>query len=381
MIGPFATDSYLPSFQAISAHFAVSPLMVQQTLSVYLSAFAFMTLFYGTLSDSFGRRPVVIVALSVFTLASIGAVFTDNFALLLVFRGLQGGSAGAGRVIGQAIVRDRYDGANAQKMISQIAMVFGIAPVIAPIAGGFLHVHYGWRANFVLMTGIALILLIASLRALPETLPREKRHPFHPGTIAKNYWMALRHPRFMLCALAIGFSFGGFAVYISSAPRFVMDILRQPETAFGWLFIPMISGTVLGSFVVSRVTRKVRPEILIRVGFSLMIVSAVTNVAYNYAFAATVPWAVLPIMLYSFGLALAIPGMTVAALDFFPAMRGLASSLQGFAQMAIFATISGFIAPMVYESALLLACTVAACIMLCIICWKLGTVRQHQTNN
>ncbi len=377
MIGPFATDTYLPSFQAISQTFAVSPVMVQQTLSVYIASFAVMTLFYGTLSDSFGRRPVILVALSVFAMASVGAAFTDSFAMLLVFRGLQGASAGAGRVIGQAIVRDRFDGAGAQRMISHIAMVFGIAPVIAPIAGGVLHVYFGWRSNFMLMMGIALILLAASWRALPETLPRASRHPFQLGQIARNYGKALRHPRFVCCALAIGFGFGSFAIYISSAPKFIMDILHLSETEFAWLFIPMISGTVIGSAIVSRLAHKVRPSKLIRIGFGIMAIGALLNLAYTgfSGPAITVPWAVLPIMVCSFGLALAIPGMTVATLGIFPEMRGLSSSLQSFAQMLIFAIVSGFIAPLIYGSAFWLAGGVAVSVALSITLWTIGSMQ------
>ena len=380
MIGPFATDTYLPSFPAISQTFAVSPVLVQQTLSVYIAAFAVMTLFYGTLSDSFGRRPVILVALGVFAVASIGAAFTESFAMLLFFRGLQGASAGAGRVIGQAIVRDRFDGAAAQRMISHIAMVFGIAPVIAPIAGGILHVYFGWRSNFVLMMGIALMLLAASWRALPETLPRELRHPFQLGAILRNYGKALRHPRFVCCALAIGFGFGSFAIYIASAPKFIMDILHLSETEFAWLFIPMISGTVIGSAIVSSLSHKVRPPKLIRVGFCIMVVGAVLNLVYTgfNSPAIAVPWAVLPIMVCSFGLALAIPGMTVATLDIFPEMRGLSSSLQSFAQMLIFAIISGFIAPLIYASAFWLAGGVTVSVVLSITLWTLGSMQSKQ---
>ena len=375
MIGPFATDTYLPSFQAISQNFGVSPVMMQQTLSVYIASFAVMTLFYGTLSDSFGRRPVILVALCVFAIASIGAACTQSFSMLLFFRGLQGASAGAGRVIGQAIVRDRFDGAHAQRMISHIAMVFGIAPVIAPIAGGLLHVHFGWRSNFVLMMGIGLILLASSYFALPETLPRESRHPFRPGPIVRNYVRALRHPRFVCCALAIGFGFGSFAIYIASAPKFIMDILRLSETEFAWLFIPMISGTVLGSAIVSRIAHRIRPAKLIRIGFGIMAIGALLNLTYTglNGVNVTVPWAVLPIMVCSFGLALAIPGMTVATLDIFPEMRGLSSSLQSFAQMLIFAIISGFVAPLIYASAFELATGVTVSVMLSMTLWWLGT--------
>ena len=375
MVGPFATGCYLPSFQAISQHFSVTPLMVQQTLSVYLAAFAFMTLFYGTLSDSFGRRPVILVAVGVFALASVGASMTNSFGMLLFFRGLQGACAGAGRVIGIAIVRDKFDSADAQRMISQIAMVFGVAPVVAPIIGGYLHVHYGWRASFVMMATMTIAILLASIFALPETLPREKRQAFHFGRIAQNYWAALRNFRFVLCIFAVAFSYGGFAVYIAGAPKFVMEILHLPETAFAWLFVPMVSGTIIGSFLVSRFARKIRPEKLIRIGIVLMVLAAILNIAYSSFFVVAVPWAVIPILIYSFGLAIATPGMTVTGLDFFPSMRGLASSLQGFGLMATFAVISGFIAPLIYSSALKLAYGMAISLALSVISWHFVTFK------
>jgi len=380
MIGPFATDTFLPSFPAIAQYFEVSYLLVQQTLSAYLFGFSLMTLFYGTLSDSFGRRPVIIVSLVVFTIASIGASMAPSFSLLLLFRALQGASAGAGRVVGQAIVRDRFNSADAQRMISNIAMVFGIAPAIAPVVGGFLHVTFGWRSNFVLMALIGAILVAACLRALPETLPQQARHPFRPGLILGNFRTAIRHGRFVLCCLATGFSFGGFALYISSAAHFVMEILHLPETAFAWLFVPMIGGTVIGSAVGSRLAHRVRPAAMIRIGFIIMAIAVVLNMAYTYAFVAAVPWAVLPIMLYSFGLSLAIPGMTIATLDIFPTMRGLASSLQSFVQMLIFALVSGFVAPLLFDSAFKLAAGVAAAVVLSLSFWLLGNLRGRKTD-
>jgi DHA1 family bicyclomycin/chloramphenicol resistance-like MFS transporter len=157
MLGPFATDTYLPSFVAIGQQFSVGPMLVQQTFSIYLFGYSLMTLFYGTLSDSFGRRPVILASLLIFIAGSIGATLAPSFTWLLVFRAMQGMSAGAGMVIGQAIVRDRLSGADAQKMIAQIMMVFGIAPAVAPVIGGLLQVTFGWRAVFAFMAAIALL--------------------------------------------------------------------------------------------------------------------------------------------------------------------------------------------------------------------------------
>lgn len=383
MIGAFAIDTFLPSFPAIAHQFSISMPVVQQALSAYLLAFSAMTLFYGTLSDSFGRRPVILASLLLFTAASIGAALAPSFAWLLAFRVLQGLSAGGGMVIGQAIVRDRFAGAAAQRLMSHITMVFGLAPAIAPVIGGYLHVTFGWRSVFVFMTALGLALFLASHRFLHESLPRESRIRFHPLSLAKNYWTALRHRRFLARSLAAGFAFGGLGLYISSAASFVINILHLPETAFAWLFVPMIGGMVLGSALGARLAHRAKPAAVLRYGFACMAVAAIANLAYNQLFAAAVPWAVLPIMLYTFGLGLSMPGMSLTALDLFPKMRGLAASLLNFVQMLIFSLISGVIAPMLFDSAFKLAQGVLACFVLAATCWGIGawTIQEGRPAN
>src|SRR5690606_20738723 len=147
----------------------------------------------------------------------------------------------------------------------------------------------------------------------------------------------------------------GFALYISSAASFIMEILKLPETAFAWLFIPFISGMVLGSMINSKLAGRVGAATFIRAGLLTMASGTVVNVLYNLTWQATVPWAVVPIFIYALGMSLALPGMTVMVLGIFPQMRGLASSLQSSAQMTIFATVSGVVAPLLFHSALLLA--------------------------
>src|SRR5690606_23484497 len=175
MLGPFAIDTYLPAFDRIAGDFGVDPVLMQHTLSVYLLSFAFMSLFWGTLSDSFGRRPVIIAALVIFLVGSVGSALAPSYGWLLFFRGLQGCSAGAGRIVGQALARDRYHGAQAQRLFANIAMVFGLAPAIAPILGGYLSTYIGWRSIFVTLSVLTLILIAASWRYLPETLPPKSR--------------------------------------------------------------------------------------------------------------------------------------------------------------------------------------------------------------
>jgi DHA1 family bicyclomycin/chloramphenicol resistance-like MFS transporter len=367
MIGPFSIDTYLPSFPDIARGLAVNELLVQQTLSVYLVSFAFMMLFHGTLSDTFGRRPIILIALVVYACASVGAAWSPTLHWLLFFRGLQGMSAGAGVVIGRAIVRDRMMGADAQRALAQITMVFGLAPAGAPIIGGWLQSAFGWRSVFVFLCILAVVLLVVAWHKLPETLLHEARQPLHPGTIATNYATVLRSARFALLALSVGLGFAGFGLYIASAPYFVMQLLGLPETAFAWLFIPMVSGLVGGAWVASRCAHTVVPGRMIRHGYTFMGIGAAINMLYNLAYPPTLPWAVLPLTVYTFGLALVMPSVTLRILDLFPGMRGLAASLQSFVQTAVFAGISA-IAPLFFGSGFKLSCGLAlACVgsMLC----------------
>ncbi|MFC5460997.1 multidrug effflux MFS transporter [Massilia niabensis] len=372
MAGALAIDTYLPSMPAIGREFGVGTVAVQQTLSVFLFTFAFMMLFYGTLSDSFGRRRVILVSLVLYTIGSIGAVFAPSFGWLLACRALQGLSAGAGSVVGQAIVQDRLKGAEAQKMMSNMMMVFGLAPAIAPIIGGWLHVHFGWRSTFLFLAAFGVLLIAMTLRLLPESLPPEKRQAFHPGTIARNYMLVLRHPQFLLLSLSVGLAFGGLSLYIGSAANFVMEILGLPETAFAWMFIPLIGGMVLGSGWGGKRAATMAPGKMKWIGFGTMLVAAVINIGYNALFPAAVPWAVLPLAIYTFGLAVAMPAIQMNALGLFPDNRGLASSMLGFIQMMSFALVSGLVAPLLFDSAFKLACGVGVGLAGSFAAWRLS---------
>lgn len=371
MVGPLAIDTYLPSFPAIRQGFGIGEILVQQTLSLFLFCFALMMLFYGTLSDSFGRRPVILVSLAVYTAASIGAAFAPSIGWLLVCRALQGLSAGAGSVVGRAIVRDRFSGADAQRMLSYIMMMFGLAPAIAPILGGWLQVWFGWRSVFLFLSAFGCLMFLACWRVLQESLPRSARHAFHLGAIARSYWRALRNPQFIALALAMGFVFGGFSLYIGSAANFVMGILGLGATGFGWMFIPAIAGMVAGSALAAR-RAGVPARRSILTGYSVMAAATLLNVGYNALFQAAVPWAVLPLFVHSFGMAMMSPAVTLRVLDLFPRHRGLASSLQSFLQMMTFAAMSGLVAPLLFDSALKLALGMAGSLALSLSCYALA---------
>lgn len=372
MIGPLSIDTYLPSFHAIGSTFNVSQLLVQQTLSVYLFAFSFMMLFYGTISDSYGRRPVILWSLAAYSLASFGAAVAPNFSWLMVCRALQGLAAGGGGVVSRAIVRDRSSATDSQKVLAYMSMVFGIAPVVAPVLGGWLHVLLGWRSVFIFLGLFGCVVLAIVWFALPESLPQESRSPFRLRPVTQNYWKVLRNAQFQLLSCATAMVSIGFALYISSAAQFVITILHLSATSFGWLFIPLIGGSMLGSVAAARFAAQIPPAQMIRTGYWIMTMGVIWNVGYNCLFQARIPWAIGPLMLYAIGLSVASPALMVMILDIFPDNRGLAASLQGFTQAIVFAVIAGIVAPMIFDSALKLAVCVVAGFVLSFILLKIS---------
>jgi DHA1 family bicyclomycin/chloramphenicol resistance-like MFS transporter len=368
-LGPFSIDTYMPSFPAIGESLNATPLQVQQTLSVYLLAFGVMILFHGTLSDSFGRRPVILVSLGMFALASAGCVVSYDINHLLFFRALQGLSAGAGMVVGRAIIRDCYSGHQAQRLMSQVTMIFGIAPAVAPIIGGWLHLWFGWHSVFVFLALLGVGLLGVSYRYLPETLPETERQPLHPIALLKRYRKVSADRRFLLLTAAVALNFAGFFLYIASAPVFVIHSLGLQENQFAWLFVPGVSGVVAGAFLSGRMAGKVSPRITVGFGYLLMVGAATLNVAYNLSVPPAIPWAVLPIMLYSTGMSLAMPSISLLVLDLHPASRGLVASMQGFVQTMLNAVVAGVISPLLSPAPIWLAWGMAGFVLLGGLVW------------
>ncbi len=379
MIGPFATDTYLPSFQEIEAEYGVSEVLVQQTLSVYLVMFAVMTLVYGTLSDIFGRKPVILIGLSIFLSASVFAAFAPNFECLLIARALQGISAGAGVVVGQAIVRDLYKGSTAQQLMANIAMVFALAPALAPVIGGFIADYYGWRFVFVFIAAYALVMLFCTTRYLPESLPPSERQPIDLRNLIVQYKASLKDIGFVCAALGTGLSFAGQGIYIACASNIIVKILGMNATDFAWLFIPMITGTAFGSWVSGRLANYFSTIRIVNIGLSLLVVGAVMDFLFAiYLPRLPVPWIFAPLTVFVTGASIARPGMVILSLDMRRKTLGLASSLISFAQTVVFATTAGVIAPLVFGSLEKISFCTLTFSILSVVFWTLGGfLRRH----
>jgi DHA1 family bicyclomycin/chloramphenicol resistance-like MFS transporter len=357
MLGPFSIDTYIPGFAGIARSLGATPVEMQQTLSAYLFGFAFMNLFHGALSDSIGRRPVVLWGIAMFTLASAGCSLSQTIGQLVLFRGLQGLSTGAGIVVSRAVIRDMFPPAQAQKVMSQVTIYFGVAPAIAPIIGGWLFVHLGWHSIFWFLTGVGVLLWSANYKLLPETLHLDQRQPFNVRHLMRGYWLLGSNPRFLLLALASGVPFNGMFLYVLAAPAFLGEHLALQPTQFFWFFLLTISGIMLGAWVSGRMAGRLAPRYQIRYGFVIMLSVSVLNVVANFLLPPHVAWSLLPIAVFAFGWALMVPVITLLLLDLYPERRGMASSLQAFIGSTANGLVAGVVVPLVMHSTQWLALT------------------------
>jgi len=369
MLGPFSVDLYLPAFPAIAEEFGASPIAMQQTLSAYLFAYGFMMLWHGALSDALGRRPIVIGGLAIYAFATLGCAIAGNIETLWLFRAAQGVCAGTGLVIGRAIIRDRFQGTEAQRLMSQTTMIFSIAPAVAPIVGGVVLNTLGWRSIFWVLLLWVLAMLIWSAKFLPETLHPSQRHALRPRVLWRNYTNVVANSKFTMLSLIPTLNFAAFFIYIAAAPAFLVTLLGVSTWGFAWLFVPMITGILAGAMLSGRMAGRYSPQRTIRIGYSLIAAGAIINVAICQWAPPFVAWNVAPIMIYAAGSALVAPSAMILLLDLFPTMRGLASSLQGFAQFSFAGVVAGTVAPLLARSLTALAWGMAAFSVASFVSW------------
>jgi DHA1 family bicyclomycin/chloramphenicol resistance-like MFS transporter len=376
MLGPFAVDTYLPACGSITRGLGATPVQMQQTLSAYLAGFALMNLFHGALADSFGRRPVILWGVAAFTAASIGCALAQSIGQLIFFRGVQGLATGAGIVVSRAVIRDMYPPAEAQRVMSQVTIFFGVAPAVAPMIGALLYTQLGWQAVFWFLALVGLALWLANWRLLPETLDPAAAQPFNVRNLMRGYGQLLGHRRFLLLALASGVPFNGMFLYVLSAPAFLGDVLGLRPTQFFWFFTVTISGIMGGAWLSGRLAGKIAPRRQVGWGFAIMVAVSLVNVTAN-SLLPPAPWWSIPLVgLFSFGWSLLVPVVTIMVLDLVPDRRGLASSLQAVIGSVANAFVAGLISPLVMHSARGLALASMGLMSIGLVAWLIVNSRR-----
>jgi MFS transporter, DHA1 family, multidrug resistance protein len=369
MLGPFAIDTYLPAFAGIAGSLGATPVQMQQTLSAYLFGFAAMNLFHGALADSFGRRPVVLWGVGLFTLASVGCALSQSIGWLIVFRTVQGLAAGAGMVVSRAIIRDMFPPADAQRVMSQVTIFFGVAPAVAPLVGGWLFVVADWHLIFWFLALIGVAIWTSSWRFLPETLHDGQFQRFDVRNLMAGYRQMATSARFMTLVLASGIPFNGMFLYVLAAPVFLGEHLQLGPTQFFWFFVLTIGGIMGGAWASGRLAGRIQPRHQVRHGFLIMLVVSLLNVGLNAVLDPHPAWAMLPVAVFAFGWSLMVPVVTLMVLDQVPERRGMASSMQACIGAVANGLVAGVVVPLVMHSTLALALASLAMLAVGIAAW------------
>ncbi|MGB7479032.1 MAG: multidrug effflux MFS transporter [Burkholderiaceae bacterium] len=385
MLGPFSVDTYLPAFPNIEASLHATPLQVQQTLTAYMLSFAVMILWHGALSDAFGRRNIILGALALFGLATLGCAASHSVEYLWAFRMLQGVSAGAGVVIGRAIIRDLYADTDATRLLSLVTMIFSIAPAIAPILGGWIVKLLDWRSIFLFLFAYTALLLWVCWKRLPESLPPAQRQPFNARFLFDSYRSIFSSQLFHLKAGVIAFNFAGLFLYVAAAPVFLTRHLGLGPEQFGWQFVPAVAGIFFGALAANRMAGRLPVSTQVATGFVFLIGAGIFNAGYHAFFPAALPWSVAPLFFYTFGMSIVAPGVTLLVLDLFPEIRGIVASCQSFTMTMLAALVAGLIAPLLSPSPLWLALGQLGFALAALALWRkrrsyLRTQRRRQPN-
>jgi DHA1 family bicyclomycin/chloramphenicol resistance-like MFS transporter len=336
-LAPFSLQIYLPALPAIQASFAVTPGIVQLTLSLSILANALANLAYGPLSDHFGRRPVLLVGLAAFIAGSLACALASSIELLIVARIVQSVGGAAGMVLARAIVRDLYDRERSASIIAYLTMAMVVAPMLAPTIGAVLLDVASWRAIFLVVTGVGVALIWPIVVTLAETRPPEARRIGGPLSGAGAL---LRSGAFISYALQSTFGISIFFSFIAGAPYFMMDVLGRSATEYGLWFILVSAAFMAGNLVAGRFSARIGLDRMVLAGSVLGVAGA--GVALTLLLAGYwMPLALFgPIMAVGLGNGFAVPNAQAGAVSVQPLLAGTASGIAGFAQMFVAALVS-----------------------------------------
>ncbi|OZI32369.1 Bcr/CflA family drug resistance efflux transporter [Bordetella genomosp. 10] len=373
-IGPFSIDLYLPAFPAIAAGLNVSQGDVERTMAAYLIGLAGAQIFYGPLADRYGRKPPLLVGLSIYVVASLGCALSTSIAGLTLWRAVQALGSAAGIVIPRAVIRDHYETQEAARAMSLLLLIMGLAPILAPLIGGQLLLITGWRGVFGMMLATGVILMAAILLNMRESLAPERVIPLHWRIIAGNYRALAVHRGFMAHSLAGGFGQAGMFAYIVGSPRVFIDIYHVDPQHYGLLFGLNAAGLIIGSQVSARLLRRLAPATLQRRALRSLALASLAALLITLAGWMTLPLLMACLIGYMSSQGFVNPNSAALALSEQRKRLGAASALMGTLQLSCGALAGLCVSLWQSDTPLPLTAVLAACACLS---WLSGQVARR----
>jgi len=361
--GPISTDLYLPSLPGIAQHFGTDAAAAQLTLSVFLGGFAIGQVFYGPLSDRFGRRPVLVAGIAVYLAASMACAIAESIQALILSRMFQAVGACSGVVLARAIVRDLYAPERAGTVLAYMGSAMAVAPMIGPVIGGQLEINFGWRANFVALMGFATVILLSVVGVLDETNKRLDPDALRPRRILGNFVEMLSSSRFLGCLLAASFCYSGLFAFISASSFVLIDVVELTPDVFGFCFAAVVFGYMLGAISAGRLIQGLGLDKVMLLGGLLTASGGPVMLLLAYLSQADIAVLeiILPMAAYAAGVGLVMPTTTAAAIGPYPEKAGAASSVLGFIQMCLAAAVGVTVTYLLDGTAVPMAMAIALC--------------------
>jgi DHA1 family bicyclomycin/chloramphenicol resistance-like MFS transporter len=343
-VGALSIDMFLPSLPTIAATFVTGAATAQLTVTLFLAGLAVSQLVWGPLSDRLGRRPVLLAGLTIYTLAGAACAFVPGIGTLIVARVVQALGAGSGPVIARAVVRDLYEPVRAARILAAMGTAQALAPILAPIIGGWVHALAGWQSVFVVQGAFGAAFLLTATCVVPETNISAGALTGTPT--AGRLGLLLGHPRYLAYVAVTALMFGGQFAFISGSSFALIDVLGISPTTYGVCFAAVATGLMAGNFVSVKIGARVGIDAMLRAGTTIGAAAGMIMASLAWAGAASVASVIAPMFGFAFGLGFVLPNAAAGAIGPFPRMAGLASAVLGFVQLtgsALYAVaVSGF---------------------------------------
>ncbi len=350
-IGPVSTDLYLPSLPSLAETLGASVSQTQLTLSFFMGGFAVGTLFYGPLSDRIGRRPALLIGMALYTLASLACAFATSVEQLIALRFVEALGGCAGAVLSRAVVRDLFAREDAARVMSYMAGAMALAPAMAPMIGGWVHLTFGWRGQFYALAVLGTALTLAASAYLGETNKNLNAQATNPTQLMRHVGHLFTHRAFLGYALTSGFSYGGLFSFISGGAFVLIGVLGVAPENFGFLFVFVALGFVTGSLVGGRFTKRVGLLGMMKIGVWIGLAAGCSGLALALMGVMSLPAVIGPVAFVFLSCALVFPNSTAGALGPFPEMAGTASSVASFLQMLLGAIVGAIVGALLDHSA------------------------------
>ncbi|WP_411431553.1 Bcr/CflA family multidrug efflux MFS transporter [Aggregatibacter actinomycetemcomitans] len=374
MLPPLSVDMYLPAFLNIAQDFQVSNDQVQHTLTSFAYGLALGQLFWGPFGDSFGRKPIILLGVTVAALAALILTQIHSIGNFTALRFIQGFFGAAPVVLVGALLRDLFDKNELSKMMSTITLVFMVAPLVAPILGGYIVYFFHWHAIFYVIAMMGLLSILLVFFVVPETHYKEKRIPLRLNIIARNFMALWKQKPVLGYMFAASFAFGGLFSFVTAGSIVYIGIYGIKPENFGYFFMLNIAVMIFGSFLNGRLVHKVGAETMLRVGLVVQFLSAI--------------WLVLVVLLdlgfwaMAIGIAIFVgqnslisSNAMASILEKFPNAAGSANSMVGSVRFGTGACVGSLVALMNMSSATPMLLTMVACSVMAVVCYYFLTAR------